>query len=155
MHFKKRTAQPALLAVVAAGFLLGAPLYSHATDPDSAPYIRGAHDRLAIVSLYSADVQPISRNLAFRVDEASVKDRQLWVIGEVINASRATFSQVRLVVGIEHGAEQRLTVGRLAPGASRRVQARLATDFEHAPRYLHIVIVEVVQDYRPKPQRWP
>ena len=106
------------------------------------------------MSLFTHELQPISGSLGFRVNEASVKDRQVWVIGEIVNVSRVTFSQVRLTLGVEYGAEQRLVIGRLVPGASRRVQVRLATEFAHAPGELRVNIVEAVPDYRPKAQPW-
>ena len=106
------------------------------------------------VDLLTHELQPIARGLGFRVNEASVKDQQLWVIGEIINTSHTTYSQVRLTLGLEYGAGQRLVIGRLVPGAKRRVQVRLATDFPHAPRELFVDVVEAIPDYRPKPQPW-
>ena len=106
------------------------------------------------VDLHSTGPQPITHGLAFRVEEASVKDRQLWVIGEVVNQSSSTYTQVRLVVGIKDGADLRLTLGKLVPRASRRVQARLATEYEHAPGELVVRVVEAKTDFRPQPYRW-
>jgi hypothetical protein len=104
--------------------------------------------------LLTHELQPLTRNLSFRVNEASVKDQQVWVIGEIVNVSQITFSQVRLTLGVEYGAEQRLIIGRLVPGASRRVQVRLATEFVHAPGELRVNVVEAVPDYRPKAKPW-
>ena len=103
----------------------------------------------AIISLYTSDVQPLTKELGFKVAEASVKDRQLWVIGEVINLSHATFNQVQMIVALEHGADLRVSVGRLVPGASRRVQARLATEFEHKPAILRVLVTEAPTEFRP------
>jgi hypothetical protein len=131
----------------------GAALADHLSQwPEHGGYLSPGE---SVVSLYSHDLQPISRHLGIRVEDASVKDQRLTVIGELTNASRVTYDQVRLVIGIEHGAEQRITVGRLVPGGSRRVQLKLATDFPHAPPHLRVMLVEATADYRPKPQHWP
>jgi hypothetical protein len=115
----------------------------------------GGHPpRDALVSLHSAELQPITHGLALRIDEASVKDRQLWIVGEIHNRSNVRYEQVRLVVSLDHGADQRLTVGRLLPRTSRRIQARLTTDFAHAPPALRVTVTEARTDHRPQPYRW-
>ena len=144
--------QPFVLATVLSAFAV-----LSLTAPTSAESLwgHGHHGRReTAVSLFTHELQPISGSLGFRVNEASVKDRQVWVIGEIVNVSHVTFSQVRLTLGVEYGAEQRLLIGRLVPGASRRVQVRLATEFAHAPGELRVNVVDAVPDYRPKAQPW-
>ena len=115
----------------------------------------GAHaDQAAgIVSLYTSGQQPISAELAIRVTDASVKDRQLSITGEVLNVSRDTFNTMQLVLVLENGSEQRVSIGRLVPGASRQVQAQLATESDLKPGILRVSVTESSIDRSPSARR--
>jgi hypothetical protein len=112
-----------------------------------------AEQAAGIVSLYTTGQQAISPELAIRVTDASVLDRQLSITGEVVNVSRDTFNTMQLVLTLENGSEQRVSVGRLGPGASRPVQAQLATESDLKPAILRVSVAETSIDRSPGARR--
>jgi hypothetical protein len=87
------------------------------------------------------------------VTDASVKDRHLSITGEVVNVSRDTFNTMQLVLALENGSEQRVSVGRLVPGASRPLEAQLATESDLKPAILRVSVAETSIDRSPGARR--
>ena len=112
-----------------------------------------AEQAAGIVSLYTSGQQPISPELAIRVTDASLQDRQLSITGEVVNVSRDTFNTMQLVLALENGSDQRVSIGRLVPGGSRQVQAQLATESDLKPAILRVSVAETSIDRSPTARR--
>jgi len=106
-----------------------------------------------VINLGTTALQPLANSLALGVNHASFKNRQLIVVADLVNLSAVTYGGLRLLVTTEHGAKQRLAVGRIAPGRSQRVQIHLTTRCDRRPRNVRVAFLQAIADYQPMPRR--
>jgi len=107
----------------------------------------------AVIQLGTTDLQPLAASFAFGVSHVTFKNRQLYLIGDLVNLSAVTYGAVHLLITAEHGARQRVNVGRIAPGRSQRVQIRLTTRCDRRPGSVRLAFMQAIADYQPMPRK--
>jgi hypothetical protein len=107
----------------------------------------------AVIDLGTTMLQPLANSFALGVNHASFKNRHLYLVVDIVNLSAVTYGALHLLVTSEHGARQRVAVGRISPGRSQRVQIRLTTRCDRRPANLRVSFVNAVADYQPMPRK--
>ena len=107
----------------------------------------------AVIQLHTTALQPLASSFAFGVSHVSFKNRQLFVMGDLVTLSALTYGALQLLFTTEHGARHRIRVGRIAPGRSQRVQVRLTTRCDRQPVSVRVSFVQAIADYQPMPRK--